>query len=360
MTGRRRLSAALLLVGVAACSGGGGGPPLSPPPPPPPPPPPVTLQLSGAGVTYDAVAGDYRTTGPQQPALSSDPTARQIYVRVTDPDAPTATRSDQLVLDGDETIEVFFSHPGPHPAMQYVGRSFTSGPSQGTSFTSPSLAFAGTTPRTVGSSRWTTTRTDGATNVLTAYRLEEGAPATIGDYTDHVTLFEARSPIVDAGAPAGGWNTGAFVTVGTEIALSNMPSTGSATYRGEALGYYFDHADADYFLADMTLNANFGVQTGSVAGLIDNPHYQSGAVGLPNFAIAFTADRPNAVVGGTTYGGSRFSTGDVTVTGVGAGWDGFVTGSFFGPSSPDEVGGTFTVQDPSGQPVIAGGFVGGR
>ena len=166
-----------------------------------------------------------------------------------------------------------------------------------------------------------------------------------------------------ANPASSGWNYQTFGIWGSETATnfnlsfgsfgaatpgSAVPSVGSATFNGTALGAYADSAGTQFVTgADMTANVNFG--TRSIAFSTANTITRAGAV---------TSAAPGLNLSGNlTYAaGSGQFTG--TVSTANAALTGSTTGRFYGPNA-EEIGGVYGLSG-SGVSRMVGAYGGRR
>jgi hypothetical protein len=147
-----------------------------------------------------------------------------------------------------------------------------------------------------------------------------------------------------------------FVVFGTQTAAADMPTSGSATFRGQTRGVYLDTAAQFYRTAsDLELTANFA--TGAVDGAATNfrmsADYHLGAPAATMLDFNFSG----TIAGGT----STFSGNAASVTG-GLGLTGRVEGAFYGDPgvAPDEVGLAYQLGTPGSGAFMAGAGVGAK
>ena len=152
------------------------------------------------------------------------------------------------------------------------------------------------------------------------------------------------------------------------------PLTGTATYRGDARGVYFDSEDAEdsyFFDALVTFTANFG--SGSELGTIEgrvhdfvtlaefDDYRRSSSVGR-----TAVAGNPTLVLGSAGIGASNsgFFEGETSATYDGSAFSGQWGGRFYGngdgSSPPGSVAGTFGAATADGSRVLQGAFGAGR
>lgn len=146
------------------------------------------------------------------------------------------------------------------------------------------------------------------------------------------------------GRGAGAGTAGAF-SVGAQTDGMNVPTSGTATFRGNALGAVVDRDGQDYVAgSDATLSADFASRTvgfrTSNTGIVDPV---SGAVsGAPSLDMTGTM----------AYGGN--SNRLIGSASTASGMTGTLDGRFYGPQA-NEVGGLFTLSDDLGE-VYGGSF----
>jgi hypothetical protein len=120
----------------------------------------------------------------------------------------------------------------------------------------------------------------------------------------------------------------------------NVPTTGVGTYNGAAVGTVFNSGATYLAAGGFNQTYNFGSQTGTVyITNFDRANYSAAVAGVPGF--------------GGAYGGG--------LTGP-ANRNGFVLGSFYGPSA-QETGGSFNIsngQVAAGSKYLASGIFAGK
>jgi hypothetical protein len=146
-----------------------------------------------------------------------------------------------------------------------------------------------------------------------------------------------------------------FYSVGSPTPIASVPTSGSATYNGTAIGVAVLNTSTVgyYFNGIATLTAIFGSNT--ISGGVSNINaYSTGttstAVGSLN-AITFSSG---------TISGNGFSGAAATSSTAGSatnlsGATGFFRGNFFGPAA-QEAGGTFNLTNTTTNAVITGSF----
>lgn len=149
----------------------------------------------------------------------------------------------------------------------------------------------------------------------------------------------------------GVWQTGVnsasgsigAASFGSVTKVADVPATGSATFKGTALGGYNDAAGNQYgTIADATLSVDFGART---VGLATSNTMKSGDT---------TSSASNLnLTGNLTYaaGANSFS-GNVKTT---SGLNGAANGNFYGPGAT-EIGGTFRAKAATGVESFVGSF----
>ena len=152
------------------------------------------------------------------------------------------------------------------------------------------------------------------------------------------------------------------------------PLTGTATYRGDARGVYFDSEDAEdsyFFDALVTFTANFGSgsELGTIGGRVHdfvtltefNDYRRSSSTGR-----TAVAGNPTLVLGSADIGSSNsgFFDGETSATYDGSAFSGQWGGRFYGngdgSSPPGSVAGTFGAATADGSRVLQGAFGAGR
>ena len=173
---------------------------------------------------------------------------------------------------------------------------------------------------------------------------------------------DGRNEVLGANAPAYGWNyqtygvwvTGNGVGVGTAGAVSagsatpgtSIPTSGSATFVGNALGIYtsgLTYATA----ASMQATVNFSSRTigFSTGGTVASNFNGSGGYNAPGLNLTGTLAYAPAT---TSFSGAVRSAG---------GMSGTAAGNFYGPNA-NEIGGTYALTGNGG--AMGGGFGGKR
>jgi trimeric autotransporter adhesin len=131
-----------------------------------------------------------------------------------------------------------------------------------------------------------------------------------------------------------------FGSINTWIAgqpTVNLPATGVGAYNGAAVGTVFNSGATYLAAGGFNQMYNFAKQTGTVnITNFDNANYTATVLGF----------------------GNQYASGRGGLTGP-ANRNGFVLGSFYGPSA-QETGGTFGIQSISGPKYLASGIFAGR
>jgi len=155
------------------------------------------------------------------------------------------------------------------------------------------------------------------------------------------TGFEYQSFGIWA-AGAGSGTAGAF-SVGSQTAVANIPTSGSASFTGKSFGVYGSSAGIYSTVSDMAATANFTNRSivFTTSNTINN-NTKAAASGL-NLIGSFAYNAGSAV----------FSGGVVSSNGM----SGVATGQFYGPAA-NEIGGTVSLTGNNG--VFNGGFGGKR
>jgi hypothetical protein len=163
-----------------------------------------------------------------------------------------------------------------------------------------------------------------------------------------------------------GTGTQGSVSAGAKTSPSSVPSSGTATFSGHAVGI-FDDGSIRSYLADATFNVDFGRET--VAMTTSNDI----SVGITQSYEEFTGVRPNdrtsfgypSISGTMIYDpGSNIFSGFLTATDPNFPLSGAGSGVFYGPSA-NELGGTFFLSSCGDDyaacgRVLHGGFGGRR
>lgn len=198
------------------------------------------------------------------------------------------------------------------------------------------------------------------TNFGTIYETMKGTP--LYDYDHHNIGFDLGTSLAGALdnvfliAVAGdtfstSQNYG-FVVFGTQTAPGDMPTTGTAAFRGNTRGVYLDGA-GQFFRTDsqVTMNANFA--TGAVSGQATN---------FRSLGDYFPGSSPNLLdfgfSGSIASGSSTFGATASSAAG-GLGLTGRVEGAFYGAAgvAPDEAGFAYQLGAPGGGSFMAGAAI---
>lgn len=338
--GRIRLRHLLNCVAVAALAGCGGGgssgesaaPPVAAPSPTPSPAPaptpsptpapapPSQLYFISLGVAAQDASGGGR--------LISDAVDSAVFqLKASDPDAPAASRYEDLNFDGDETFIV--TNVG---TVGLYNENLLDSDFAGTT----SVEYQGDMRRARLSPRsvWQSRRGSGNPVFLIFQDLEEvrktpaAAPVT-GNRPEHVRVVEVRL--------ADRRGVQAF---GSRSPAGAIPMTGTAVFVGEVFGNLLNsNGHRDEFVGDAVLNVDFARRT--VTGQISVGHFLFSAT-TPPVRIEFSA----------SISGEGFEAQRVTVTGSNIIQGGTLRGAFFGEAA-DEIGLVFSTSGASGN-IIAG------
>lgn len=148
-------------------------------------------------------------------------------------------------------------------------------------------------------------------------------------------------------------------SVGSQTPLSSMPTTGTATYSGGAIGaVVVNSSGTSYGLSSssVTLNANFGAN--SITGTIANiSAYSVSNAGTAPVGTMNDINLTGGTISGNSFTGSAAASSTpgtaVNITGA----TGSFLGSFYGPAA-QEAGGTFNLSSGSGasSTLITGAF----
>jgi hypothetical protein len=144
------------------------------------------------------------------------------------------------------------------------------------------------------------------------------------------------------GGGTGSGKVGEF-SVGAATPVSNMPISGTASYVGLTTGRYVNQNSQSFFsVSSLEMNADFGA--GSLNVLTSGTEIINEVNGQ-----TFSADNLNMEGVLTIQPNSNQFSGSVTTRTLATeGLDGTASGRFFGPSA-NEVGGTFQLQNDSGE-----------
>jgi hypothetical protein len=133
-----------------------------------------------------------------------------------------------------------------------------------------------------------------------------------------------------------------FWVAGIQTPVSQMPTVGSGSYAGTALGSVVNQGNMYVASGGFAANYNFGTGAGT-ASLINFDK---------NINVTIAAPGNPAQVGKNTFG----------VTGTTGNFTGSLQGGFFGtgPNAASEIGGNFSLQSNSGPSYLAAGIFGGK
>ncbi|WP_067733418.1 transferrin-binding protein-like solute binding protein, partial [Novosphingobium naphthalenivorans] len=153
---------------------------------------------------------------------------------------------------------------------------------------------------------------------------------------------------------------GVFAGAPQTALTSDMPTTGSATYSGNAVGYVVDpssasaYGTAGRFYGDATLTANFAGN--SLSGSITNNTVYSVGDAQETLAIGGMNDIAlSATISGNTYSGTATAgSGTGNVFDI-AGATGTLNGAFYGTAAA-ETGGTFSLEGGTNGVTVIGSF----
>lgn len=140
--------------------------------------------------------------------------------------------------------------------------------------------------------------------------------------------------------------TGEALSFGVLTPLTDMPTTGGATYNGFMDGFYVNAAKESFGIrgnADMTATFNTGVISGQFNTIVTTPI----SAGVPAPGVPFGDINFSASISGNNFSGSASSSG------ISAPMNGTVQGSFYGPAAV-EAGGVFRIT--GGGEHAVGGF----
>jgi hypothetical protein len=141
-----------------------------------------------------------------------------------------------------------------------------------------------------------------------------------------------------------GTNTSAsigFYSVGSPTPAANVPTTGSATYTGGALGVAsLNSSSASYLFSGIaTLNAVFS--SGTISGAITGINAYSGQTNSPAGTLN-DIDLTGGTISGNGFAGSASTSSTAGTAANFSGATGSFRGNFFGPAA-QEAGGTFNL-----------------
>jgi hypothetical protein len=152
------------------------------------------------------------------------------------------------------------------------------------------------------------------------------------------------------------------MSFGSPTPVLSMPVSGSGAYNGRSGGVYVDQTGNLFtFSGTMNSTVNFGTQAIQFNSFVSQVTPVPGGVGIAPTPALLNINASLSYVPGT----NQFS-GPVTAAGQGAGLNGTLNGTFYGPQA-QEIGGTFSLNaipsPPPGPPskeAMVGGFGGKR
>ncbi|MGH6985966.1 MAG: transferrin-binding protein-like solute binding protein [Caulobacteraceae bacterium] len=214
----------------------------------------------------------------------------------------------------------------------------------------------------------------GATNVIefdatvtasTDPAVAVGAPLTIDDYADSSGLTYAQYGTWTVN-PSGSNTNAIYIAVFAGglpgvAETSSMPTTGSATYTGGAVGVVLEPgvttsgADAGQWFGNSSLTANFatGAVTGSITGI--NVFAVNSSGGNPPNIGTLNDIGLTATISGSAYDGTADVTGTAGTAFDITGATGNTHGAFFGPSAA-ETAGVFYLTGGTNNVSVEGSF----
>jgi hypothetical protein len=292
---------------------------------------PITWSITAPTVSYQA---DQFGTNPAAYTFAlSQPT-----VTISDPDGSTTV--SPVNLSGDETV---------------LGIGL--GEANHGSATQQMTLATGSGTRNLSSQSWGISQPSEncCSESLTLYKLLVGQRPTSGSLDGNPAAQYVQFYSFDSGGSEinASYSFGLF---GVMTPTASMPTTGTATFNGEAYGRYFpwnssvSAISASYtaFNAAAQVNVDFSKTTGAVTGTIGTLACPNACSGVPTLSIGFTGN-----LSGSQYSGAATASG-VAMTGN-------VSGGFYGPASAPakETGGVFLLTG-TGAGALTGGFVAGR
>ena len=163
---------------------------------------------------------------------------------------------------------------------------------------------------------------------------------------DNVFLVSVQGNLFDKNQNNG------FVVFGTQTAAANMPTSGSATFKGNTRGVYLD-AVGNLYNTDskLTMDANFA--TGAVSGAATD--FRSSG----DFFTGQTSDKLDFNFNASINSGTSTFSGTAASAAGGVGLTGHVEGAFYGAPgvAPDEAGIAYQLGNPGGGAFMAGGGI---
>lgn len=340
----RDLLACVALLALAGCGGGGGSPsapptatpspsasvPLpspTPSPAPAPAPSPSAVNFVSLGVSGQRTEGNDRQVADAVHTLSYSAT-------LTDPDAPSATRIEDINFDGDEALIVQNTTAIGSYNEAFVASDYAGAHSNNRYF---DTAF---TPRVLPIASWQSRLGSGNAAQLVFRELEEvrktaTTAQTTGDRPEHVRLFELR--LTDRRS---------IQLFGSRTPASSVPSSGAAIFAGEVFGTFVDSSGRlEEFVGDAVISVDYA--RGTLSGQITASQVLFSPQTSQPIQIQFTG----------TISGETFVAQTVTASGPQLAQTGTLAGAFFG-SSASEIGVVLSTRGASG--TIIAGLVAGK
>lgn len=380
------ISALPLCLLLSACGGGGDGTFIaSTPPPPVTPTPTPTPSLPSGTVTYTyprANSLDVKESWLDSPAtrtghydligrLTLAPGSGATQFRATAPGEFGLTVSNS----GPGWLSYVLSAPagilpsGATPSVVSPEISWDINPTVAYRYSNPygdTAQYLG--QRLTGFDK----AADGTERPLFSYDFTRGATgfsASLGagsysrttlDYDigySYVSMGEWSWRVVDLnGTPVPGSDFGDLLFVnGDRTPASGIPVSGNATYDARSLALW---SDSGIQGLAFTLTANFDQRTMSTR--IDQDYRYTSSVDGPILGIHVGGSAPfsnSGVFDIPLAGTANYSATNSPVTPPSQSVTGIMNGAFFGPHA-EQVGGTFSLQNPGGTPLMRDAFVG--
>ncbi len=184
----------------------------------------------------------------------------------------------------------------------------------------------------------------GQRNNVEHYNIGFDLGPSLAGALDNVFLVSVRGDNFETNQNIG------YMVFGTQAAVADMPTTGSATFAGKTRGVYLD-ATGQLFQtrSDLGMTASFG--TGAINGSA------TGFSASGDMFPGFSSDVLDFTFAGAINSGASTFTANAASTAGGIGLTGNVQGAFYGApgAAPDEVGLAYQLGSPGGGRFMAGG-----
>ncbi len=203
---------------------------------------------------------------------------------------------------------------------------------------------------TVDDGTYSLTDSNGVNDIINNSKITDGTSTITEDpgtsTYDYVTYFRQTYS-------SGGNNYSVVGQVGIVTATNDVPTSGSASYSGEAWGRYVPSGGSLVKLNSGTSSVQANFSAGTVDATLSNFTAYDGS-NNPTTSLIDTIKLTGMQISGNTFGGGAIQTsnGGSTVDLVGANASGYLGGNFYGYDTtnniPDEIGASMVQSGDSG------------